>query len=189
MNSRHFEETMRDIRLERNEILVIFDVSSLFTNVPIVEAVDVIHSRLREDEELDERTPLPPDRIAELLGLCLRSTYFSYCGEFYEQKEGAATGSPVSAVVADLYMEFFKELALRTAPSRPRLWKQYVDDTCCILRKGDKDGCLAHLNSVRPTIKFTMEVEEGGSLAFLDARVQRREDGSLDICLQEALTH
>ena len=61
-------ETMRDIRIERNEILVSFDVSSLFTNVPIVEAVDVILSRLRDNERLDERTPLSLGRIAELLG-------------------------------------------------------------------------------------------------------------------------
>ena len=59
---------MRDIRIERNEILVSFDVSSLFTNVPIVEAVDVILSRLRDNERLDERTPLSLGRIAELLG-------------------------------------------------------------------------------------------------------------------------
>ena len=82
-------------------------------------------------------------------------------------------GSPVSAVVANLYMEFFEELALESAPSRPRLWKRYLDDTCCILMKGDVDGLLHYLNSVRPTIKFTMEVEEGGSLPFLDMRVNR----------------
>ena len=27
----------------------------------------------------------------------------------------------------------------------PRLWKEYVDDTCCILKKGDVDGLLYHL--------------------------------------------
>ena len=55
-------------------------------------------------------------------------------------------GSPVSAVVANLYVGFFEDLALESASSRPRLWKQYVDDTCCILRKGDVDGLLNHLN-------------------------------------------
>ena len=71
-------------------------------------------------------------------------------------------GSAVSAVVTNPHMEFFEELALESAPSRPRLWKWYVDDTCCILRTSDVDGLLDHLNSIRPTIKFTMELEEGG---------------------------
>ena len=109
-----------------NEILVSFDVTSLFTNVPTDEAVDIIHRRLLEDEELEERTPLSPDRIAELIRLCLKSTYFSYDGEFYEQREGAAMGFLVSTVVANLYMEFFEELALDSAPCRPRLWKRYM---------------------------------------------------------------
>ena len=53
--------------------------------------------------------------------MCLKSTYFSYGGNFYKQKEGAAMSSLVSAVVANLYMEFFEELALETALTRPRL--------------------------------------------------------------------
>ena len=86
------------------EILVSLDVSSLFTNVPVGEAVSVIREKLREDETLGDRTILSPERIAELLEMCLRSTYFSYGGNFYEQKEGVAMGSPVSAVVANLYI-------------------------------------------------------------------------------------
>ena len=79
-----------------------FDASSMFTNVPIGEAVDIILARLEEDEGLNERTPLSSGRVAEILQLCLRSTYFSFSGKSYEQKEGAAMGSPVSAVVANL---------------------------------------------------------------------------------------
>ena len=82
-------------------------------------------------------------------------------------------GSPVSAVVANLYMDFFEELALESAPSRPRLWKRYVDDTCCILRKGDVDG----LNSIRPTIKFTMELEPMVILTLLSIVKRRTQTG------------
>ena len=43
-------------------------------------------------------------RIAELLQLCLKSTYLSYNGEFYEQRQGTAMGSSISAVVANMYI-------------------------------------------------------------------------------------
>ena len=48
-------------------MLVSFDVVSLFTNVLIEEAVDTIRERLRKDVSLEMRTPLSPERIAELL--------------------------------------------------------------------------------------------------------------------------
>ena len=190
LNSKHFAETMGDITIGSDESLVSFDVTSLFTNVPIGEAVEIIRDRLREDEDLVERTPLSPDRIAELLGLCLKSTYFSYSGEFYEQREGAAMGSPVSAIVANLYVEFFEELALESAPSRPRLWKRYVDDTCCILKTGDVDGLLNHLNSLRPTIKIHHGAGGGGGpLPFLDTRVTSLTNEKLDITVYRKKTH
>ena len=144
--------------MDEGETMVSFDVSSLFTNVPIGEVVDIITDRLEEDDSLVDRTPLSPEEVAELLQLCLRSTYFSFNGEFYEQREGAAMGSPVSAVVPNLYMEFFEELVLRTAPARPRIWKRYVDDTFTLVNKGDVDELLLHLNSIRPSIKLTTEL-------------------------------
>ena len=98
-------------------------------------------------------------------------------------------GSPVSAVVDNLYMEFFEKLALETAPTRPSLWKRYVDDTFCILQKGSTEELLLHLNRVRPTIKFTVEQEENGTLPFLNMLVRRREDDSLDVSVYSKPTH
>ena len=188
-NSKHFVEMMEDVIVDKGETMVSFDVSSLFTNVPIVDTIDIIRDRLEEDDSLEDRTPLSPHRVAELLQLCLRSTYFSFNGEFYEQREGAAMGSPVSAVVANLYMEFFEELAVRTAPARPRIWKRYVDDTFTLVKKGDVDELLVHLNSIRPSIKLTTELEEGGSIPFLDTRVTRKVDGKLDVTVYCKPTH
>ena len=98
-------------------------------------------------------------------------------------------GFPVSVVVANLYMEFFEELALETALTRPRLWKRYVEDTFCILRKGSTKELLHHLNRVRSTIKFTVDQEEDGTLPFLNTLLRRREDGSPDVSVYRKPMH
>ena len=77
-NSEHFIRSIKDVVVDGNELLVSFDVCSLFTNVPIGEAVSVIHEMLLEDESLEDRTVLSADVIADLLNVCLRSTYFCY---------------------------------------------------------------------------------------------------------------
>ena len=77
-NSAHFVKEMEGIRLQEDEILASFDMTSLFTNTPVDEAVDVIRNKLQGDETLEERITLSLNRVAELLELCLRSTLFSY---------------------------------------------------------------------------------------------------------------
>ena len=81
-NSRHFVEMMKDVHLAEDEVLVSFDVVSLFTNVPIGATLQVIQERLTEDESLGDRTPLSAGRVAELLEVCLKSTYFQLRGRF-----------------------------------------------------------------------------------------------------------
>ena len=39
---------------------------------------------------------------------------------------------------------------------------------------------LEHLNSLRPSKEFTMEMEEGSSLPFLDTLIKRNKDGTVD---------
>ena len=54
-------------------------------------------------------------------------------------------GSPVSAVIANLYMESFEEQAITTSSYEPRIWKRYVDDTFTILDRENVDDFLQHL--------------------------------------------
>ena len=58
------------------------DVSSLFSNVSVGEAISFIRERLREDVILGDMTILSPEQLAELLEMCLKSTHFSYGGNF-----------------------------------------------------------------------------------------------------------
>ena len=93
-NSRHFTVMMGSVHMESDEILASFDVSSLFTSAPVDEAISVICNRLREDETLGDRIIFSLEQVAELLEMCLKSTYFSYGVSFYEQKDGQHAGQP-----------------------------------------------------------------------------------------------
>ena len=98
-------------------------------------------------------------------------------------------GSPVSAVVANLYMQFFEEMAISSAPIKPKLWKRYVDDVFCIIKRGGENSLLSHLNSLRPSIKFTVEREEDGSLAFLDCNLHRADENKISVSVYRKPTH
>ena len=123
----------------------------------------------------------------------LTTTYFSFRGIIYKQRFGAAMGSPVSPVVANLYMEFLEQQAITTAPidCKPRLWKRYVDDILEIVRKDQVDNLTAHLNQTDPTdsIKFTYEKEHEGTIPFLDTLIVRKPDGSVKLLIYRKATH
>ena len=128
--------------------------------------------------------------IILLLEFCLKNTYFSFQGQFYEQVEGAAMGSPVSPIVANLYMEYLEQKALSTAPHPPSSGAGYVDDTFVIHKEANKQGFLQHINSVDPAIRFTVEDnKEDGSIPFLDTIVKPEADGCLSITVYRKPTH
>ena len=103
------------VTLQPGECLSSYNVSALFTSVPVDPALGIIKGLLEQDNTLKERTVLPVKDIILLLEFCLHNTYFSFQGKFYKQVEGAAVGSPVSPIVANLNMEYFEQNALSTA--------------------------------------------------------------------------
>ena len=90
--------------------------TSFKRSVPIQPAINIIKKMLDEDKELQQRTTMSVKNITSLLEFCLKSTYFTFQGKHYKQLEGAAMGSPISPIFADLYMENFEVKAISTAP-------------------------------------------------------------------------
>ena len=187
-STQDFVEQVKHITLAPGECLSSYDVSALFTSVPIDPALKIRKDLLVKDPTLKDRTVIGIDDIILLLEFCLKNTYFSFQGQFFEQVEGAAMGSPVSPIVANLYMEYLEQKVLSTAPHPSRFWHRYVDDTFVIHKEANKQGFLQHINSVDPAIKFTVEDnKEDGSIPFLDTIA--KVDGSLSITVYRMPTH
>ena len=121
-NSVDFVKKVQNLELSPTDKLVSYVVCSLFTSIPIVKAIKVIEQKLIVDPTIKDRSELNIQQISELLQMCLNTTYFQYNNTFYKQRIGAAMGSPVSPIVANLYMESFEEEALSTARNPPSLW-------------------------------------------------------------------
>ena len=118
-STQDFVEPFKYITLAPGECLSSYDVSALFTSVPVDPALNIIKDLLEKDHTLKERTVTAVSDIILLLEFCLKNTYFSFQDQFYEQVEGGAMGSPVIPIVVNHYMEYLKQKALSTAPTPP----------------------------------------------------------------------
>ena len=93
------------MEISDDEVMVSFDVVSLFTAIPVNKACEYIRNKLNNDTTLHLRTSLNTDDIISLLEFTLSNNYFVYNDRVYKQIHGCAMGSPVSPIVANLCME------------------------------------------------------------------------------------
>ena len=84
---KEFAEEIKNTKLEEGECITSYDVSALFTSIPVASAIDILKNRLEQDTELPKITIMSDKNIIELLGFCLLSTYFLMQGQFFEQSE------------------------------------------------------------------------------------------------------
>ena len=97
--------------------------------------------------------------------------------------------SPVSVVVANLFMEEVELTALQSFTLPVKTWKIYVDGTFVIFRKEHVDDLHGHLSSHTAGVSFTVEKESNGILPFLDVEVRRQRDGSMKTAVYRKATH
>nr|VZI30207.1 unnamed protein product [Spirometra erinaceieuropaei] len=168
-SSTQFLEKLKGVSIHPNEVMVSFDVTSLFTFIPHDLAIETIALLLQSKYDETENR-LGRAQILQLLKFCLR-TYFTFDGTIYEQVKGTPMGSPISGFIAEAVLQRLESLVFQH--HKPKFSARYVDDTLVVI---DRDQLLTfkeRLNAVFSDIQFTMEEEENNQLAFLDVLVCR----------------
>lgn len=64
-------------------------------------------------------------------------------------------------------MEVIEEVAINTSEVQPKLWKRYVDDSFCIMKRDAVNSFHTTLNSIDPHISFTIKEESDQQNPFL----------------------
>ena len=119
-NSALFVERITDASIHSNQ-MVSLEVVSLFTKVPTNETLAVVWDKLAADLLPKECTCIPIDNLMEMLTFCVETTYFGMRSDMYWQEEGLAMGLPLSPVLANIYMEYFKEMVLGSTSLKPSM--------------------------------------------------------------------
>ena len=150
------------------EILVSFAVSALFTRIPAPVALQVINSKISTFTNFTNVYKIPAEKFIKLLEFTITNCIFCFNKKFYKQLQGTTMGSPVSPVIANIYMEHFESLAIPSSPTLIKWWFRYVDDVHSATRNGQVNKFQEHFNSIDPNIKFTIELPGTNGLLFLD---------------------
>lgn len=168
-NSTELKDRLSNVRMEVGEVLVSFDVVSLFTNIPVQLCTKIIE---REWDRLKSYTDIPMKKFLEMLKFCIEdNNYFSFNGNLHRQVYGTPMGSPLSPILADIVMEDLLDNVLKELDFDVKLLVKYVDDLLVMLPE-EKLGLVHQLmNRYHEKIQFTVEKEENGNLPYLDIRI------------------
>ena len=133
-NSKSFSTFIHQQNIEPDGIIVFFDVTSLYTTIPIDQALLIIEDLLQRDDKLADQTPSSPNQILDLLNVLLQATNFKFNNQFYQQTDGAAMGGPTSAIVSEIYIQALEMTGITTADHPPKIWACHVDDVFSVIQ-------------------------------------------------------
>jgi hypothetical protein len=176
-NLGHILELLKSVNIQTSDAFVTFNVVSLFTNIPVYEALQVISNKLRNDDTLLEQSFLQIKAIKELLKVCLKTTYFQVDDKFSQEEYGMAMGNPLSLIISNISMYHLEKLALNFVQYKPSLWLRYVYDTLVICPHGPErlQNFLSYHSSLSSSTHFTMEMESDSVIPFPNVLVIRKE--------------
>lgn len=171
-DSIQFRDRIKNQKISSNEILVSFDVVSLFPSVPVDLAISIIEEKWNT---LKEHTDINKSLFLDILRFCIvDNRYFQHDGRIYLQQKGLPMGSPASPIVADIVMENLLDSCIEKLAIKPKILTKYVDDLFCVVSECEINTILEVFNNFHPSIKFTMERETNSKLPYLDTLVVRR---------------
>ena len=170
------------------EFMCSFDVSSLFTNVPLDETIEICLDKLYA---LTNPPRLPRLVLKNLLLIATKKSHFVFDDQYFDQidwwrRNGLSTWSCLGE---HFHVWFWRKLWVMTNINQPTIWIRYAGDTFTLFKnKNDAFSFLHYLNGRHNDIKFTTEFEQNDEIPFLDILLKRNLDSSFSTSIYRKKT-
>ena len=115
-------------------------------------------------------------------------SFFIFDGKCYVQCDGVAMGSPLVPTLGNVFICHFENIWLENFPAHFKLTvcRRFVNDPFLLFRTKDHvEKSKIYLNKQHKNIKFMLEIEENGSLWFLDINITRENKKICNISLPQ----
>ena len=120
-----FAEEVQELQFNENDILVSYDVSVLFTNVPLKETIQILDNKAFSQNWFNEthNHNITQEDLFELLRVASKHQLFQFNGSLYEKIVGEPMGSPLGPLMANAFMSFIEE-KLESGNKLPPFYKR-----------------------------------------------------------------
>ena len=167
-STKSISDKLKDIQLEEDEEIISFDVKSLYTNVPVKEAIHDCTELLFSGRY--QKPPVDKGTFKQLLDICSCDVIMLTHDGYYRQVDGLAMGSPPAPLVANGWMSKFDSKIKDNA----MLYSRYMDDIIRNIKRIEIKRKLAEINKYHSSLEFTIETEQNQSIPFLDMKITRQ---------------
>ena len=168
-----FSEEIRAMSIHEDDVLVSYDVTALFTNVPLNETINILVDKAFANDWLNQtyKLSLQKEQLARLLEIATTNQLFQFNGQLYEQVDGVAMGSPPGPLTANVFICHLEDKLTRDGVM-PTLYRRYVDDTLAKIRSTEAAAdFLTTLNSLHPNLYVTMDLPVENKIPFIGMEI------------------
>ena len=145
-------DKIKSVKLEEDEEMISFDVVSLYTNVPVMEAIQVC-TDLLYNLSSDQRPNIDKETFLTLAKIASCNVMMSTHDGYYKQIDGLAMGSPPAPHLANGWLSQFDE----NIQANSKIYFRYMDDILKEEKSAKVESKLGDINTLHPNLKFTSE--------------------------------
>ena len=110
-----------------------FDITSLFTNVPLDEVISICVDFLYQSR-LTSVPSFPESVFVELMELSTKSVSFNFNDNMYRQVDRISMGSSLRSILANIFVGFYEKLLFDRFP---KPYSYMVDTFACFSSRNE----------------------------------------------------
>ena len=181
-NSKQIAQNLIELNINTEHKIKTYDIKDLYVNLPTKEITKITLSGMAMNN-IDRKLST---EYAKLIKVTINQNYFEHNGRFYKPKQGVAMGSPISGLIAEIYLQHLEKTYIKHWLEGKEIiyYNRYVDDIIIIYdsTETDEDKIENQLNSIQQNLKFNGTEDKHNQINYLDRTIKHdKKELTIDI--------